>query len=90
MAYFTLSVDSAETNKRFAQSLGVDYPILSDPEKVVARAYGVVHGIRLWPERWTFYIGKDGKILYVDKKIKAQTAAEDVAKKLKELGIGSS
>jgi len=90
VAYFTLSVDSAETNKRFAQSLGVDYPILSDPEKVVARAYGVVHGIRLWPERWTFYIGKDGKILYVDKKIKAQTAAEDVAKKLKELGIGSS
>ena len=90
VAYFTVSVDSAETNKRFAQSLGVDYPILSDPEKVVARAYGVVHGIRLWPERWTFYIGKDGKILYVDKKIKAQTAAEDVAKKLKELGIGSS
>ena len=86
-AYFTASVDSAEVNKKFAQSLGVDYPILSDPEKTVARAYGVVHGIRLWPERWTFYIGKDGKILYVDKQIKTKTAGEDVIKKLTQLGI---
>jgi thioredoxin-dependent peroxiredoxin len=89
-AYFTVSVDSAETNKKFAQSLGVDYPILSDPEKTVARAYGVVHGLRLWPERWTFYIGKDGKILYVDKKIKTQTAGEDVLRKVKELGVEAS
>jgi len=80
-------VDSPETNKKFAQSLAVDYPILSDPEKAVARAYGVVHGIRLWPERWTFYIGKDGKILYVDKQIKTQTAGEDVIKRLQELGV---
>jgi peroxiredoxin Q/BCP len=80
-------VDSLEVNKKFAQSLGVDYPILSDPEKTMAKAYGVVHGIRLWPERWTFYIGKDGKILYVDKKIKAQTAGEDVVKRLRELKL---
>jgi peroxiredoxin Q/BCP len=78
-------VDSPEVNKKFAQSLGVDYPILSDPEKKVAKAYGVVHGIRLWPERWTFYIGKDGKILYVDQKIKTQTAGEDVIKELQKL-----
>lgn len=83
-------MDSPEVNKKFAQSLGVDYPILSDPEKKVARAYGVVHGIRLWPERWTFYIGKDGKILYVDQKIKTQTAGEDVIKRLAELGIGTN
>ena len=56
-------------------------------EKKVARAYGVVHGIRLWPERWTFYIGKDGRILYVDRKIKPQAAGEDVVKKLQELGV---
>jgi peroxiredoxin Q/BCP len=90
VASFTVSVDSVETNKKFAQSLGVDYPILSDPEKTTARAYGVVHRLRLWPERWTFYIGKDGKILYVDKKIKTQTAGDDVVEKLKELRIEAS
>ena len=87
MAYFTASVDSLETNKKFAESLGADYPILSDPEKKVARAYGVVHGLRLWPERWTFYIGMDGRILYVDRQVKAQSAGSDVVERLKQLNV---
>jgi peroxiredoxin Q/BCP len=67
--------------------LGADYPILSDPGKKVAEAYGVVHEGRPVPERWTFYIGKDGKILYVDRQVRAQTAAQDVVNRLKELNI---
>jgi len=72
-------------NKKFAESLQADYPVLSDPDKKVAEAYGVVHPGREVAERWTFYIGKDGKILYVDRQVKAQSAAEDVVSKLKEL-----
>ena len=87
MAYFTASCDSAETNKKFAQSLGLDYPILSDPEGKVAQAYGVVTGKRKFPFRWTFYIGKDGKILHIDKKVKPGNHGRDIAKKLKELGV---
>ena len=78
-------MDTPEVNKKFAESLGADYPILSDPEKKVAEAYGVVHPAREVAERWTFYIGKDGKILHVDRQVKAQSAAEDVVSKLKEL-----
>jgi len=44
----------------------VDYPILSDPTKEIAKKYGVVTGLSLFPHRWTFYIGKDGKILKID------------------------
>ena len=44
-----------------------DYPILADPAKTVATAYGVVTATRPVAYRWTFYIGPDGKILYVDK-----------------------
>ena len=69
MAYFTASVDTPETNKKFAEELGLDYPILSDPGKQVARAYGVVTGDKAYASRWTFYIGRDGKILYIDKKV---------------------
>jgi thioredoxin-dependent peroxiredoxin len=87
VAYFTASTDTPEDNKRFAESLGADYPILSDPGKKVAEAYGVVHEGRQVPERWTFYIGKDGKILHVDRQVKAATAAADVVTKLKELNI---
>jgi thioredoxin-dependent peroxiredoxin len=46
-----------------------------------------VHGNRQVPERWTFYIGKDGKVLYIDKSVSARTHGEDVAKKLAELGV---
>lgn len=87
VAYFTASVDTAELNKKFAESLDCDYPILSDPDKSVAQAYGVVHEGRAVPERWTFYIDKQGVIKQIDKKVDTDKAAEDVAAKVKELGL---
>jgi peroxiredoxin Q/BCP len=38
-------------------------------------------------KRWTFYIGKDGRILHVDKEVKVDTAGADIAAKLGELGV---
>jgi peroxiredoxin Q/BCP len=87
VAYFAASVDKPETNKEFAESLDATYPILSDPGKDVARAYGVVGGLLPWASRWTFYIGLDGKILYIDKQVNPSTAGEDIATRLKELGV---
>ena len=87
MAYFTASCDTAETNKKFAESLELDYPILSDPEKKVAKAYGVVTEKRAFPFRWTIYIDKEGKIAYIDKKVKAGSDGKNVAARLKELKV---
>ncbi len=89
VAYFTASVDDVATNTKFAESLGLDYPILSDPGKQVATAYGVVHPGRPVPERWTFYIDKDGIIREVDKKINTANSGSDVATKLKTLGLAT-
>ena len=87
MAYFTASVDSAETNKKFADSLELDYPILSDPGKEVAKAYGVITGDKAYASRWTFYIGKDGKILYIDRQVSPASHSKDVVERLKALGM---
>jgi thioredoxin-dependent peroxiredoxin len=87
VAYFTASCDTPEMNKDFAKSLELDYPILSDPTKEVAKAYGVVTPEREVPFRWTYYIGKDGKILHVDKEVKAESHGKDMAAKLEELGV---
>ena len=87
MVYFAASTDTAETNKKYAESLRLDYPILSDPDKSVAKAFGVVNIIRPYPQRWTFYIGKDGKILAIDKSVKPASHGADVVAKLKELGV---
>jgi peroxiredoxin Q/BCP len=83
-------VDSTDTNQKFAESLGVDYPILSDPGKDVARAYGVVGGDRQAAARWTFYIGIDGRLLYIDKDVKTTSHGKDVAARLAELGVARS
>jgi peroxiredoxin Q/BCP len=86
VAYFTASVDDAETNTKFAESLSCDYPILADPTKKTAEAYGVL-GPRGVASRWTFYIDGDGVIRAIDKTINTEEAAGDTATKLKELGL---
>jgi len=87
VAYFTASCDPADKNKDFAKSLELDYPILSDESTDVAKAYGVFNADRGAPFRWTFYIGKDGKILHIDKEVKTESHGKDVAAKLEELGV---
>jgi peroxiredoxin Q/BCP len=97
--YFMASVDPLEKNVEFAKATSVDlgqrgkvekkeadFPILSDPTKATATAYGVLGQSGL-ASRWTFYIGKDGKILAIDKSIKVATSAEDMAAKLGELNV---
>lgn len=81
-----VSVDDAETNTRFAKEHEADFPILSNPEKDVATAYGVLSPMGM-ARRWTFYIGPDGKILFIDNKVSTGTAGEDLARKLAELGV---
>ncbi len=89
VAYFMASVDPVDGekgNKAFAESEKADFPLLSDPTKETATAYGVL-STRGTANRWTFYIGKDGKILAIDKAVKPATSAEDLADKLGELGV---
>ena len=82
--YFAASVDSVETNARFAESLGLDYPNRSDPTKTVAAAYGVLAPSG-FASRWTFYIGNDGRIVDIDKQVSARSHGTDVVAKLTSL-----
>jgi len=87
MAYFMISVDDPQTNKEFAESLDSDFPILSNPTREVAEAYGVVKAGRGFPSRWTFIIGADGKILRIDKQVNPSTAGQDLVSHIRELGL---
>ena len=46
VAYFMASVDNAEDNKGFAEKEKADFPLLSDPTKATATAYGVLDAER--------------------------------------------
>ena len=87
VAYFTASCDEPETNRNYAEALKLDYAILSDPDKKTAKAFGVLNEKRGFASRWTYYIGKDGKVLFIDKDVKAGTHAQAIVAKLKELGV---
>ena len=86
VAYFMASVDTLEDNKGFAEKEKADFPLLSDPTKATATAYGVLNPAGM-ARRWTFYIGKDGKILGIDKGVQPKTSAEDMVTKLAEYGV---
>ncbi|MFO7550642.1 MAG: peroxiredoxin [Haliea sp.] len=86
VSYFMASVDPLAENQRFAEETGADFPLLSDPGKDVAEAYGVLAGMG-FARRHTFYIGVDGTILKIDTAVQPATAAQDMAASLGELGI---
>jgi peroxiredoxin Q/BCP len=86
-AFFAVSVDPPDTNGAFAQSLGVDYPLLSDPSAMTAKAYGVVDPDQPFASRWTFYIGVDGRIAFIDKHVSPATQGAAIVAKLSELGV---
>jgi peroxiredoxin Q/BCP len=104
VAYFMASVDPLEDNIRFAKATKVevlgtgqtvdkkeaDFPMLSDPTKDTAKAYGVLAPNGAVALRWTFYIDKNGRIAYIDKAVKPATSAEDMIAKLGELKVPAS
>ena len=86
-----VSVDKPEDNKAFAEKEQADFPILSDPDKTVANAYGVIPSNRP-PERqlasrWTFYIDPQGKIAAIDKSGKTAEAGAAIVQNLTELKV---
>ena len=87
MAFFEASVDTEDRNREVADLLELEHPILSDPGKRVAGAYGVLAGGRRTAARWTFYIGVDGRILYIDRAVIADGHGEEVPERLAALGI---
>lgn len=86
VTYFMASVDPLSKNTGFAAETGADFPLLSDEDKSVAKAYGVLHPLG-FARRHTVYIGKDGRVLKIETDVKPATSAEDMATTLGELGV---
>ena len=86
VSYFMASVDRVEDNTGFAEATNADFPLLSDPGKQTARAFGVLNAMGL-ASRHTFYIDLDGRILAIDRKVRPATSAEDMAARLGALGV---
>ncbi len=86
-----ISIDTLEQNTAFAKQENADFPLLADPTQKTANQYGVLRDyggdLGKLANRWTFYIGTDGKILAIDKTVRPASSGEDIVSKLKELKV---
>ena len=61
-----VSVDSLDSHRSWADELGgIDYPLLSDEDKTLSRAYGVLDEREGVPLRATFIINPHGEVSYL-------------------------
>jgi thioredoxin-dependent peroxiredoxin len=86
-----ISVDTLEENTAFAKKEQADFPMLANPDKKVALAYGVIApdapADRQFARRWTFYIDPTGKIADIDKQVRPATSGQDIVAHLQELKV---
>jgi thioredoxin-dependent peroxiredoxin len=67
-----ISIDSPAANAAFAKQIGVTFPLLSDMNRKVLTAYGILRPYDMqgdkyeWAERTTIVVDKDGKIQHVE------------------------
>ena len=83
-----ISVDKLEDNIAFAKKEEADFPMLADTSKETAKKYGVLgdysrFGLGEVANRWTFYIGPDGKLIDIDRKVNPANSGQDIAAHLK-------
>lgn len=72
---FGISTDTLEVNKDFAESLDLEFALLSDEDGAVARSYGVLMDGRNFAKRATFVIDREGKIVHFEEGMGAMDPA---------------
>lgn len=84
-----ISKDTVKSHKKFAETHGLPFTILADPEKEVIQLYDVLKEKTMYGRktmgvvRTTYMIDEEGTIIRAEEKVKAAENAADV---LKELG----
>lgn len=80
------STDTEADNRAFAEKNEASFPILSDPDKSTAAAYGVLADPG-YARRWTYYIDGEGVIRRIDQDVDPRTAGADLVRNLEALGV---
>jgi thioredoxin-dependent peroxiredoxin len=86
---FGCSVDGADAHRAFAKKYRLPFPLLLDPDKKIAKAYGADNGIPILglDKRVTYVIGEDGRIAAAYPQVDPATHANQI---IRDLGEGRS
>ena len=84
-----VSLDGKESHQKFIKKFGLPFPLLSDEDAAVSKAYGVykeknMYGKMYWGiERSTFVIDAEGKLKAIFRKVKVDGHGDEVLTALK-------
>ncbi|MBI3803788.1 MAG: thioredoxin-dependent thiol peroxidase [Nitrospirae bacterium] len=84
-----VSLDPLAAHEKFIKKYTLPFPLLSDADGAVSKAYGVyklknMYGRKFWGiERSTFVIDPDGKITHLFRRVKVESHIEEVLAALK-------
>jgi thioredoxin-dependent peroxiredoxin len=84
-----VSLDGQESHQKFIKKFDLPFPLLSDEEAAVSKAYGCykeknMYGRKYWGiERSTFVIDQDGKLKAIFRKVKVESHVDEVLAVLK-------
>ena len=78
-----VSLDSIESHREFSQKHQITFPLISDEEKKLARAYGVLSEDGERAERVTFIIDRTGRVVKIFPKVDVTKHTHQVVGALK-------
>ena len=86
-----VSPDSPKSHKNFKEKHGLNFILLSDPDKKVAEAFGAYGEKKMYGKvtkgiiRSTFIIDEEGRVIKVWRNVKAKGHVEQVLKEIEKL-----
>lgn len=82
-----ISVDNAESHRRFAEKHKLNFPLLADVDGAVSRQYGVLMDWKVFrmAKRVTFLIGPDGTLRHVYPRVDPERHAKEILETIKAL-----
>jgi len=84
-----VSVDTVESHKEFAEKNGLTFPLVSDHDRKISKAYGVLGEDGAHAKRMTFIIDREGKIAKVFTDVDVTKHTHEVVEALKQLAFKS-
>jgi peroxiredoxin Q/BCP len=80
-----VSVDTVESHRKFAEKNGLNFPLVSDNDKQISKAYGVLSQDGSKADRMTFIIDREGKIAKIFTNVDVTKHTHEVIEALKQL-----
>lgn len=80
-----VSLDNIETQERFKKEYNLPFDLISDHDKKIAKAYGVLGVGGLYAKRVTFLIDPEGRVAHVFEKVDPARHDREVYETLKKL-----